>query len=79
MWNRQLTVGDCYIIPEALAYVRAHASQHTRGVINKACFEEYYMAKLMYDYKGFDNPGDKEEINKIVKDKGSIVCQKGYV
>ena len=36
MWNRQLTVGDCYIIPEALAFVRAHASQHTKAVIHKA-------------------------------------------
>ena len=76
MWNRQLTVGDCYIIPEALAYVRAHASQHTRGVINKACFEEYYMAKLMYDDNGFDNPADKKEINRIVKEKASLCAKK---
>jgi glycosyltransferase involved in cell wall biosynthesis len=76
MWNRQLTVGDCYIIPEALAYVRAHASQHTRGVSNKACFEEYYMARLMYDYKGFDNPPDKKEINRIVKDKAAQCAKK---
>jgi glycosyltransferase involved in cell wall biosynthesis len=76
MWNRQLTVGDCYIIPEALAYVRAHASQHTKGVINKACFEEYYMAKLMYDYKGFDDPTDKAEINRIVKDKAAQCAKK---
>ena len=76
MWNRQLTVGDCYIIPEALAYVRAHASQHTRGVISKACFEEYYMAKLLYGYKGFDDPADKVQINRIVKDKAALCAKK---
>ena len=33
MWNRQLTVGDCYIVPETLAYIRAHALQ-TPGLLS---------------------------------------------
>ncbi|RYY13440.1 MAG: glycosyltransferase family 2 protein [Chitinophagaceae bacterium] len=76
MWNRQLTVGDCYIIPEALAYIRAHASQHTRAVSSKACFEEYYMAKLMYDYQGFDNAEDKVQIRRIVREKAAQCAKK---
>ena len=74
-WNRHLTVGDCYIIPEPLAYVRAHASQNTRTAISKACFEEYTMAKLLYGYKGFDNEVDRRKIRKIVKQKAAL-CAK---
>lgn len=75
MWNRQLTVGDCYIIPEALAYVRAHASQHTKAVLHKACFEEYYMAKLLPEYPGFANENDLKEINRIIKQKAAKVAK----
>lgn len=75
MWNRQLTVGDCYIIPETLAYVRAHASQNTRTAIDRACFEEYTMANLLYEYAGFNNEIDKKEIKKIIKQKAAL-CAK---
>lgn len=75
MWNRHLTVGDCYIVPEPLAYVRAHASQNTRTAIDRACFEEYNMAKLLYQYDGFNNDADKKEIKKIIKQKAAF-CAK---
>jgi glycosyltransferase involved in cell wall biosynthesis len=75
MWNRHLTVGDCYIIPEALAYVRAHVRQHTNSVINLSCFEEYKMANLLYDYPALNNLADRKKIDKLVKQKAST-CAK---
>jgi glycosyltransferase involved in cell wall biosynthesis len=75
LWNRHLTVGDCYIIPEPLAYIRAHASQNTRTAISRACFEEYTMAKLLYGYQGFDSEEDKKKIRKIIKQKAAL-CAK---
>ena len=75
MWNRHLSVGDCYIIPETLAYVRAHASQNTKTAIDKACFEEYTMAKLLYGYAGFDNKTDKDQIRELIKKKAAF-CAK---
>ena len=78
MWNRQLTVGDCYIIPEPLAYIRAHASQHTNSVMQVGCFEEYNMAKLLHKYAGFDNETDKKEIDKIIKTKAAQCAKIGF-
>ncbi|RYE41354.1 MAG: glycosyltransferase [Sphingobacteriales bacterium] len=75
-WNRHLSVGDCYIFPEALAYIRAHASQHTRAVINHAAFEEYRMANFLYELKGFDNSADKATIKTIVKAKAAQCAKK---
>jgi glycosyltransferase involved in cell wall biosynthesis len=76
MWNRQLAAGDCYIIPEALAYVRAHASQHTKAVSYLASIEEYSMANLLYQYPGFDSETDRVIIKKLVRDKAAIVAKK---
>jgi glycosyltransferase involved in cell wall biosynthesis len=77
MWNRQLTMGDCYIIPEPLAFVRAHATQNTKTSIDRACFEEYSMAKLLFEYPGFDNKSDKKQINKIIKQKAALCAKVG--
>jgi hypothetical protein len=35
------------------------------------------MAKLLYDYKGFDSPEDKAQINRIVKEKAAMCAKKG--
>lgn len=78
MWNRQLANGDCYIIPEALAYVRAHPSQHTRGVSYLASIEEYSMANLLYEYPGFSSDTDKLLIKEIVKEKAALVAKKAF-
>jgi glycosyltransferase involved in cell wall biosynthesis len=76
MWNRHLTVGDCYIVPETLAYVRAHAAQHTQSVRQHACFEEYYLAKLLMEYDGFSK-SDIIQIKEIIKEKAAQCAKKG--
>ena len=42
MWLRLLTVGDCYIIPETLAYFRIHPSQASNKNSIRNWFDEYY-------------------------------------
>ncbi|RYG48803.1 MAG: glycosyltransferase family 2 protein [Chitinophagaceae bacterium] len=48
MWLRMLTVGDCYVVPETLSYIRYHPEQHARKMKKMKyviCFEEYNLAK----------------------------------
>ncbi|RYY13439.1 MAG: glycosyltransferase, partial [Chitinophagaceae bacterium] len=42
MWLRILTVGDCYIIPETLAYFRVHGKQASSKTEIRNWFDEYY-------------------------------------
>jgi hypothetical protein len=56
MWLRQLTVGDCYVIPEVLSYFRIHPNQATQHVLkNFSLAIEYYhfykAIKINNDYK----------------------------
>jgi glycosyltransferase involved in cell wall biosynthesis len=42
MWLRLLTVGDCFIIPETLAYFRVHRKQASNKSAIRNWFDEYY-------------------------------------
>ncbi|RYY30114.1 MAG: glycosyltransferase family 2 protein [Chitinophagaceae bacterium] len=73
MWLRVLSVGDCYIVPEALSYIRYHPAQHARKMKKQKyvlCFEEYQLAKNVQLSNNFDykiepgNPVIKEAVKK---------------
>ena len=54
MWIRLLTVGDCYIVPEILAYVRFHPGTNSKAQKKKRfslCFEEYKLCKDVQQQK----------------------------
>ena len=48
MWMRLLTVGDCYVVPEILVYVRFHNASISKEQKSKRfviCFEHYKLCK----------------------------------
>lgn len=50
MWIRHLNVGDAYIIPEVLTYIRKHEGQATKSVIMRNFidhFDEYTFFKMI--------------------------------
>lgn len=65
MWIRLLTVGDCYIVPETLAYIRRHDKQVTKLVFKNLISrtEEYYLFKALL----------KGQYNVDISDKKSVV------
>jgi glycosyltransferase involved in cell wall biosynthesis len=73
MWVRQLTVGDCYIIPEVLSYFRQHKNQATikLGKDFYRQYEEYEFYKSLQ----IQNPYklDLQQINfkSILQSKGA--------
>jgi len=76
MWLRILTVGDCYVIPEALSLIRYHPGQHARKMKRLKyilCFEEYNLAKDVQQNSKFDyDLKDKmKEINKAVRKRAT--------
>jgi glycosyltransferase involved in cell wall biosynthesis len=76
MWLRILSIGDCYIIPEPLVYIRYHPDQHARKMKRLKyilCFEEYELAKgvqqnLKFDYR---LEGHDKEIRDAVRKRAS--------
>jgi hypothetical protein len=47
-WIRLLAIGDCYVVPEKLAYVRFHPRTNSKDLKKKRfilCFEEYRLCK----------------------------------
>jgi glycosyltransferase involved in cell wall biosynthesis len=73
MWVRQLTVGDCYIIPEVLSYFRQHQNQATIKLSND--FNRQYEEYEFYKSLQIQNPYklDLQQINfkSILKSKGA--------
>ncbi|HVX52213.1 MAG TPA: glycosyltransferase family 2 protein [Chitinophagaceae bacterium] len=80
MWLRLLNVGDCYIIPEPLVYVRIHAGQLTKKVIRNFTnyFEEYYLCKAIKERNGYNIDVSSVDMEKVVKKK-AINCAKVMV
>jgi len=77
MWLRILSVGDCYIIPEALSYIRYHPEQHARKMKKLKyvlCFEEYNLAKDVQLRQKFDYQIDSndERIRNAVKKRATF-------
>jgi glycosyltransferase involved in cell wall biosynthesis len=80
MWLRMLSIGDCYIIPEALSYIRYHPEQHARKMKKLKyvlCFEEYNLAKGVQDRKKFDYQIDANDdrIVSAVKKRATFLVR----
>jgi glycosyltransferase involved in cell wall biosynthesis len=69
MWLRQLTVGDCYIIPEPIAYVRNHSHQITKMVMRQYinCFEEYELCKAIKEDNGYHIDKTGIDMDRVLK------------
>lgn len=78
MWVRLLSVGDCYIVNETLAFIRRHEQQVTKKVFRNFISrkEEYYFFKSIQQGKyNIDFAGRKKQIPSFVKRK-AIRCAK---
>jgi glycosyltransferase involved in cell wall biosynthesis len=67
MWLRQLTVGDLYVIPKILNAKRFHADSASSSIYKnfKHCFEEYYFAVNIYNFKLYSlSENDAKQILK---------------
>lgn len=70
MWIRLLTVGDCYVVPEILVYVRFHAGSVSKEQKRKRfilSFEEYKLCKDVQQKKyniDLNNSGIDEAVKK---------------
>ena len=69
MWLRQLTLGDCYIVPEALSYFRIHDKQATVQVSKtlKRQAEEYAFYKYLKTVNPYNIDFGHLDINGILK------------
>ena len=74
MWVRQLTVGDCFVVPEILAYGRRHPGQQQvrckKLSINHLELYQLYKAIQKGEY-GFTYTEQREELDKMVKAKAA--------
>jgi hypothetical protein len=77
MWIRQLTAGDCYIIPEPVAYVRNHNQQLTKKVIKYFTnyLEEYELCRAIRENNGYNIDKTGIDMDKVVK-KRAAKCAK---
>lgn len=80
MWIRQLSIGDCYIVPETLSYFRVHNKQVSKMIMkNLLNYSETY-----YFYKGVKavNSGrinfSEINIDALIKEKAAD-CIKGIL
>jgi glycosyltransferase involved in cell wall biosynthesis len=77
MWLRQLTLGDCYIIPETLSYFRLHPNQVTainyQNLTNY--FEEYQFYKNIKHKNEYNIDFSQVNIDKLIKEK-ALACAK---
>ncbi|MEP6512765.1 MAG: hypothetical protein ABJA79_02770 [Parafilimonas sp.] len=69
MWLRQLSVGDCYIIPEPLSCIRNHSGQVTKKVINSFVnyFEEYELCKTIKEHDEYSLDISEIDMEKVTK------------
>ena len=73
MWLRQLSVGDCYIIPEPLSYFRVHDNQTTVSILKNLAnyFEEYYFYKGIQEHNPYKLDFSEFDIDTLVKRKAA--------
>ena len=69
MWIRQLTAGDCYIVPEPLAFVRNHGQQLTKKVMKYFInyFEEYDLCKAIKEDNGYKIDKSGIDMDQVIK------------
>lgn len=77
LWIRWLTIGDCYVIPEQLVNVRAHADKITRNNMNnyRFTFEDYELFKGLEEGNGYNIDVSDMNIDAAVKKK-AVMCAK---
>ena len=77
MWIRQLTTGDCYIIPEPVVYIRNHSQQLTKKVMKYFINyqEEYELCKAIKEDNGYKIDKSGIDMEAVMK-KCAINCAK---
>lgn len=80
MWLRLLTVGDCYLVPEDLAYVQNHSNQLTKKVMRSYIniFEEYELARDIRNKNGYSMDISDDEMKRVVKRRAEAVGKVMY-
>ena len=70
MWLRHLTVGDCYLIPEALSYIRKHPGSGTESLTKKGFsnyFEDYDFYKSLATSNQYQFGISKADMQQLLK------------
>lgn len=77
MWLRQLTLGDCYIIPETLSYFRVHKNQYTKTALKELLnyFEMYRFYKEAKEQNKYKLDFTQYNIEPFLKKKAAV-CAK---
>jgi glycosyltransferase involved in cell wall biosynthesis len=80
MWIRQLTAGDCYIIPEPLVYIRNHGQQLTKKVMKYFInyFEEYDLCKAIKEDAGYHINKKGIDMDQVVKHRATNCASAMY-
>lgn len=78
MWIRLLAIGDCYIVPETLAYIRRHPNQVTKKVFKNLISrtEEYYLFKSLQQGKYNIDLSDKKSVVRYFVKRKAARCAK---
>jgi glycosyltransferase involved in cell wall biosynthesis len=69
MWLRLLTIGDCYIIPETLAYFRVHSVQASNKSSIRNWFDEYYFFRDIKKKNVYNVEINELDIDVVIKRK----------
>ena len=78
MWIRQLSIGDCYIVPETLSYFRVHNKQVSRIIMKnlRNYCETYYFYKGVKEINASRLNFSDIDIDALIKEKAAN-CIKG--
>ena len=69
MWLRLLVVGDCYIIPETLAYFRVHDIQASNKSSIRNWFDEYYFFRDVKKKNAYKLDLNELDIDEVIRRK----------
>jgi glycosyltransferase involved in cell wall biosynthesis len=75
MWLKQLSIGDCYIIPEFLSYFRVHQKQVSKMVMKTFLnyYEVYHFYRAIRTEKKYKIDFTEFDIDSLIKRK-AILC-----
>lgn len=69
MWLRLLTIGDCYIVPETLAFFRKHHTQASDKRQIRNWFDEYYFYRDVKQKNAYEINLADLDIDAVIKRK----------
>jgi glycosyltransferase involved in cell wall biosynthesis len=78
MWLRLLNQGDCYIIPETLAYFRVHGQQASDKKKIRNWFDEYYFYRDVKNKNVYHVALDEINIDVVVKRKAKKCVKRTF-